>query len=106
MTIAVTETAAHLLTEQLRRSLLPAGAGLRIWGTYDDEEDQLMMTCGFVEGPTLADEVIEEHAARIFVDRDIAPHLADKTITVRRENDGVALVVIDEGWADGDSFLS
>ncbi len=104
MPITLTEEAAAFLSRQLDSSPLASGAGLRIAGMY--LEDEWVLTCNFTEGPTGADEVIEDGGARVFLDPEVVPHLREKTITLRDLPEGIALVVVDDWWADGDSPLA
>jgi hypothetical protein len=100
--LTLTTSAAALLSERLKASPLAPGAGLRIWGTWVDEE--LVLTCNFTEGPAGADQVVEEPGgARIFIDHEVAPHLEHKTVSIREDREGIALVVIDEWWAEDDT---
>ncbi|HEX2241147.1 MAG TPA: hypothetical protein VHJ82_08430 [Actinomycetota bacterium] len=99
MGIELTDTAAHILATHLSESLLPSGSGLRIWANHIEGDGRVQLRWGFVEGPTPADEVIEEHAARIFVDREVVPLLAGKTIALHRDDERLGLVLID-AWTD------
>ncbi len=103
MSLTLTEDAAEFLARRLDSSPLADGAGLRIWGMFVD--DELVLACNFTEGPTGSDEVVVAAGARIFLDAEVAPHLGQKTISIRTLDDRVALVVVDDWWPEGESPL-
>lgn len=62
--------------------------GMRMSGSPSSErEDTLDITLALVSGPKPTDEVVSRDGARIFIDENVAPVLADKTLDVRGDDD-------------------
>ena len=92
--ITLTNQAASVVAEALVESPLAHGAGLRIWRNAVDDHGTLR--CSFAEGPTPADDVVDQGGARLFLDPGISPLLDGRTIDLDAQAGSLALIILDD----------
>ena len=83
----MTEDAAAAIRALVAPPDVPAGAGLRITTDHTDATNRLMLRVA--PEPADNDAVVETDGARLFLDRDVAMALADKTLDAHADTDGV-----------------
>jgi Fe-S cluster assembly iron-binding protein IscA len=78
--LSITTEAAQVIRTMLAGQ---PNSGLRIAGQpAPADSDDVQLGLSFVAGPAPTDEVVESEGCHVFVDADVAPVLADKTLDV------------------------
>lgn len=85
--LELTDTAADLIGKLSTQPDLPETAGLRIQSASAPEEET-GLAAELAPGPGLEDEVVEVRSARVFLEPEVAEHLADKLLDAETQEDG------------------
>ena len=83
--LVLTDNATNVITSLVSDNELPAGAGLRISASGDGAQPLTLSTAVV---PDAADQVVEEHGARVFLDSDAALMLEDKVLDAEVSDQG------------------
>lgn len=81
--LTLTENAAAVIRDITAQDEVPTGAGLRI---APDVSGELNLSVS--AEPLPGDEVVDKDGARLFLDREAAPILADKALDVSVDGQG------------------
>lgn len=93
--LALTDRAVQVVKDIVTASdVTSSTGGLRMAAEPDGTTANFELS--IVALPAEDDEVIEEHGARLFLDRDAAQLLDDKVLDANVEHDGVAFTLADQ----------
>jgi Fe-S cluster assembly iron-binding protein IscA len=91
MTLSLTTDAAHVISEIVAEH---PGAGLRI-SPRSANGSEMQLGLALTEEPAPTDQVIVKDGSRVFLDKNVAPLLEDKTLDVDGTNgDAVAFKLV------------
>jgi iron-sulfur cluster assembly protein len=85
--LTLTHDAATAINALTTQPDIPEESGIRIASAAADD-GALSYAVTVVTGPQLGDEVVEVEGARVFVDSEVAPALADKSLDAEISSEG------------------
>ena len=93
--LAITDTAAEAIRGIVAAPELPDGAGLRI-ATQPGSGAATTLEVSVAETPADTDQVVDESGARVFVEADAVPLLADKLLDAQIEGSRVGFMLSEQ----------
>jgi iron-sulfur cluster assembly protein len=98
--LTITNEAADAIRELVETNDLPAGGGMRITAT--EEDDGVSIELDLTDGPETADEVVESGGARVFLDETASETLSEVELSVTPHGDHVHFEFNERGDGAGE----